>query len=103
MARVETPVPPISPAAAAALAFGLDPASALQVYETIRREPIASATIWYRLGLGLFGAEKRDEAAACFAKSDREDADPAWRFGAKGWLGLLADLKGRRAEALAHL
>jgi tetratricopeptide (TPR) repeat protein len=41
-----------------------------------------------------------DDAAECFARADRPEAGSAWRFGALGWRGLLADLRGRRAEAL---
>ncbi|MCK7462157.1 MAG: tetratricopeptide repeat protein [Sphingobacterium sp.] len=68
----------------------------------MKGEPIASAGIWYRLGLDLYGCGRPEEAADCFAKADRPEADPPWRFGARGWLGLLDDLRGRRADALAH-
>jgi tetratricopeptide (TPR) repeat protein len=102
LAMAASPVPPISKAAAAALAFGWEDDSAGAVYEAVKKEPIANADIWYRLGLGLYAAKRLDEAAECFAKAERMQADPVWRFGALGWLGLLADLKGRRADALAH-
>jgi tetratricopeptide (TPR) repeat protein len=102
LALVGSPVPPLSQTAAAALAFGWDPGSAQAVYAAVKGEPIANADIWYRLGVDLYGAGRPDEAADCFAKADRPDAAPTRRFGALGWLGLLDDLKGRRAEALAH-
>jgi tetratricopeptide (TPR) repeat protein len=102
LALVGAPVPPISKAAAAALAFGWESGSAESVYDAVKDEPIASAWIWYKLGLDLYGAGRRGEAAACFAKADRPEAEEVWRFGARGWLGLLADLDGQRAEALAH-
>lgn len=102
LARVASPVPAISAAAAAALAFGFEPDEAPAVYAAVKDEPIASAGIWYDLGTGLYGARRLDEAADCFAKAAAADSDPVGRFGALGWLGLLDDLKGRRADALAH-
>lgn len=102
LALVGSPVPPISKAAAAALAFGWEEGSVEAVYEVVKREPIANADIWYRLGLDLYGAKRLDEAAECFAKAERTQTGPVWRFGTLGWLGLLADLKGHRARALAY-
>jgi tetratricopeptide (TPR) repeat protein len=102
LARVETPVPAISPAAAAALAFGWDPGEAEHVYAAVKGQPIAAADIWYRLGTDLYGAGRLDAAADCFAKSRDLYQDPVWKFGSLGWLGLLDDLRGRRAEALVH-
>lgn len=101
LARVDAPVPPISKAAAAALAFGWDADSAADVYAVVKSEPIPNAAIWHQLGLDLYGSGRLDEAAACFAKADRPEAEPVWRFGARAWLGILKDLQGRRAEALA--
>ncbi len=100
-AGVEAPIPPVSAAAAAALAFGWGPEEAGSVYAALKDEPIIQASIWYKLGLDLYGANRREEASECFGKADRPTADPIWRFGALGWRGLLADMKGRRAEAVA--
>jgi len=102
LARVDAPVPAISAAAAGKLAFGLDPGDTPEVYAAIKNEPIAAARIWYFLGWGLYGAGRLDEAADCFVKVGRLDVDPMRKFGALGWLGLLDDLKGRRADALVH-
>ena len=102
LALVGAPVPPLSKAAAAALAFGWEPDAAPGVYEAVKGEPLASADIWYRLGVDLYGEGRLEDAADCFAKADRPDAAAIWRFGALGWRGLLDDLKGRRADALAH-
>jgi len=102
LALIGAPVPPISKAAAAALGFGWESGNVQAVYAAVKGEPIANTDIWYRLGVDLYGAGRLEEAADCFAKADRPDAPPAWRFGALGWLGLLDDLKGRRADALAH-
>ncbi len=99
-ARVETPVPPVSAAAAAALADGWEADQAERVYDAVKAETISSPSLWYQLGLGLYGAKRLDEAAECFARADRPEAGSAWRFGALGWRGILADLRGRRAEAL---
>ena len=102
LARVEAPVPKISTAAAAKLAFGWEASAAPDVYAVIRKEAIRSPGIWYRLGVELYGAGRPDEAADCFSRIDGLACDPIWRFGAQGWLGILADLKGHRADALAH-
>ncbi len=102
LARVETPVPPISRTAAAALAFGWGPGEAVQVYEAVKGQPIADGDIWYSLGADLFGAGRLDEAADCFAKAASLQRSPVRTFGALGWLGLLDDLRGRRPDALDH-
>jgi len=101
-ARVEAPVPPLPAAVAGKLAFGMDAGDAPAVYAAIKDTPVAAARIWYSLGLSLYGAGRRDEAADCFARIADSDADALRKFGALGWLGLLDDLKGRRADALAH-
>jgi len=102
LALIGAPVPPLSQSAAAALALGWEPDSAQTVYAAVKGEPIASAGIWYRLGLDLYGAGRPEEAADCFAKADRPEAAQVWRFGAQAWLGLLDDLRGRRTDALIH-
>ena len=102
LALIGAPVPPISKAAAAALGFGWESGNVQAVYAAVKGEPIANTDIWYRLGVDLYGAGRLEEAADCFAKADRPDASPPWRFGALCWLGLLEDLKGRRADALVH-
>lgn len=102
LARVNTPLPKISASAAAKLAFGWDATTGSDVYAALKNEPITAADIWYRLGTQLFGANRLDDAADCFARIDGLQTDPIWRFAARGWLGLLEDLKGHRAAALAH-
>ena len=102
LARVEKPVPEVSAAAARALAFGWDSNDVGKVYDAVKGEPITAPEIWYNLGLDLYAARRLDDAADCFAKVGGLDADPLRKFGALGWLGLLCDLKGRRAEAVAH-
>jgi hypothetical protein len=102
LARIEVPLPKISASAAAKLAFGWEAKAAPDVYAAVKIEPIASADIWYRLGLQLYETNHVDEAADCFARIDGLKTDPMWKFGAQGWLGILEDLKGRRAAALAH-
>jgi tetratricopeptide (TPR) repeat protein len=102
LAMIDAPVAKISSSAAAKLAFGLNDRDAPDVYAALKDEPVATAEIWYRLGLGLFGAGRHDEAADCFARIGGLKTDPLWKFGALGWLGILEDLKGHRADALAH-
>ena len=102
LARVETPMPAISREAAAALAFGWDTKAAERVYAAVKDEPVTEGDIWYGLGLDLYGAGRLDEAADCFAKAAELERSAAWKFGALGWLGILDDLRGRRADALVH-
>ncbi|HSA96742.1 MAG TPA: tetratricopeptide repeat protein, partial [Acidobacteriota bacterium] len=102
LARLETPVPAISRAAAAALAFGWDTKEAERVYAAVKDQPITEGDIWYKLGLDLYGAKRLDDAAACFAKAADLYPSSVWKFGSLGWLGLLDDLRGRRADALVH-
>ena len=102
LARVDTPLPKISAAAAAKLAFGWDPATASEVYAAVTDEPIATPELWYRLGRDLFAAGRLDEAIDCLARIDRPDTDGLLRFGVRGWLGLIEDLKGRRSAALGR-
>jgi len=102
LAKVETPPAKISAAAAARFAFGWEAKDAPEIYAVVKNEPIASAEIWYDLGLGLYGAKRNAEAEDCFARIPSLKADPLWKFGAQGWLGILADLKGNRPAALAY-
>jgi len=102
LARLETPVPAISPPAAAALADGWAASEAERVYGAVKGQPIVDGDTWYRLGTGLYGAGRLDEAADCFVKAADLETDRDLRFGALGWLGLLDDLRGRRAEALVR-
>jgi len=102
LARLETPVPAISRAAAAALAFGWDPKEAERVYAAVKGQPVTAGDLWYSLGLDLYGTGRVDDAAGCFARAADLETDPVWKFGALGWIGLLDDLRGRRADALVH-
>jgi tetratricopeptide (TPR) repeat protein len=102
LARVDAPLPKISASAAASLAFGWDSSTALEVYAAVKSEAVKAAEIWYRLGRDLFAAGRADEATDCFARIDRLDADALLKFGARGWLGIIEDLKGRRAAALGR-
>lgn len=102
LARVEAPVPAISPAAAAELARGWASGEATRVYAAVKDQPVKDGDLWYRLGSDLYGAGRLDEAADCFTKAGDLEPDPVGRFGAFGWLGLLDDLRGRRADALVH-
>jgi tetratricopeptide (TPR) repeat protein len=102
MAKVETPPAKISAAAERCLAFGWKDKEAPAIYDAVKGEPIATAEIWYDLGLGLYGANRLDDAVDCFARTESLKTDPLWKFGARGWLGIIEDLKGHRAAALAH-
>lgn len=102
LARVDSPLPKISSSAAASLASGWDSNTAPEVYAAVKNETIRALQIWYGLGRDLFASGHIDEAIDCFARIDRPDTDPLLRFGVRGWLGVLEDLKGRRSAALAR-
>ena len=102
IAMTDKPLAEISPAAAKMLAWGWEAADSPAVFESVRNEPIESADFWYELGVCLYKKDRRSEALACFAKAAVVPADPIYAFAAQSWMGLLEDLAGRRAEALAH-
>ena len=102
LARIDAPLPKISAAAAAKLAFGWDSGAAPEVYAVLKDGTVKSPEIWRRLGLHLFGSGQFEEAADCFARIEGLEADAFLKFEARGWLGVLEDLKGRRAPALIH-
>jgi len=102
LAGVEAPIPKISDAAQAKLAFGWEAKGAPDVYAAVKGEPIVSGDLWWRLGLQLYGADRLDEAADCFGRLGALETDALHKFGAQAWLGLLDDLRGRRGAALAH-
>lgn len=102
LARVDAPLPKISAAAAAKLAFGWDSKEAPDVYATVKDEGIQAVEIWYVLGRDLFAANRLDEAVDCFAKIEGLGTDNWWKFGARGWLGIIEDLKGNRAAAISR-
>jgi tetratricopeptide (TPR) repeat protein len=100
LAMVKQPVPEISSTAAARLAHGWDSGDAPDIYAVMKDEPVASAKIWYRLGTDLYDSDRLLEALDCFTKIEGLETDPLTRFAARGWRGLLEDLRGHRADAL---
>ncbi len=76
---------------AAALEFFRDPATAA----------VRAPHVWFKLGLLLFDGGTYPESLAAFRKC-RERADAKGdRFGALVWIGIVNDLLGNRAEAVA--
>lgn len=102
LAMADKPVPKISNNTAGLLAYGWDSADSFKVFEAISNESVAPPELWCRLGPDLYEKDHLNEAVACFEKVAGLEADPVWKFAAQGWLGLLADLQGRRTEALEH-
>jgi tetratricopeptide (TPR) repeat protein len=102
LAMLDEPLPEISKEAARALALGSSEEDCVAVYQAIKGEPISNPDIWYRLGAQLYGKDQYEASADCFGKVAALEKDGLDRFAALGWLGLLADLRGRRAEAVAH-
>ena len=102
IAMTDKPVAEISPEAAKVLSLGWEAADSLEVFDTIRDETIESADLWYKLGTDLYEESHLSEALSCFERVSGLNADPVTAFAAQGWMGLLEDLAGRRAEALAH-
>lgn len=103
LTMADRPLPKISDAAAAALAFGWERAQAPRVFEAIASEAIGSAEVWHQLGYDLYRIGRLGEAEKCFTKIEGLGAAaPLMKFVAEGWLGVLADLAGRRPVALEH-
>jgi tetratricopeptide (TPR) repeat protein len=101
LAMLDEPLPEISKEAARALAHGWSEENCVAVYQAIKSEHISSSDIWYRLGAQLYGKDQYEASADCFEKVAALEKDGLDKFAALGWLGLLADLRGRRAEAVA--
>jgi tetratricopeptide (TPR) repeat protein len=102
LAMAARPLPAISPAAAALVGYGWAAQDAPKIFEALRSQPVASPDLWYRLGTELYGANRTADALFCFEKVAGLASDPLTAFAAQGWLGLLEDLRGRRAAALEH-
>ena len=102
IAMTDKPLSEISPAAAKILSWGWDAADSMEVFGAIRDETIESADLWYRLGTYLYEESHLSEALVCFERVPGLNADPVFAFASQGWMGLLEDLAGRRAEALTH-
>jgi tetratricopeptide (TPR) repeat protein len=101
LALIAKPFPEIPPEAATSLAWGLDAAKSLEVYQALRGVPVETANLWYRLGLNLYKTDHDAETADCFEKV-AADADPDFRYLGAAWLGLIEDLRGNRDRALQH-
>jgi tetratricopeptide (TPR) repeat protein len=100
LAMVKRPVAKISAVAAARLSDGWVSASAPELYVVLKREPIDSPEIWYRLGTDLYNRERLAEALDCFTRIDSLETGRLTAFAAHAWRGLIEDLRGNRAAAL---
>jgi tetratricopeptide (TPR) repeat protein len=101
LAMLDSPLPPISPQAAEALALGWEEDSLL-VYQAIKDQDIKNGRIWHKLGTDLFGAGRYAESFGCFEKLAHLEAGGFEKFLTLGWMGLLKDVMGKRAEALKY-
>ncbi|MDH4270597.1 MAG: tetratricopeptide repeat protein [Candidatus Aminicenantes bacterium] len=101
-AMVDEPVPPISAAAAEMLSLGWEGKDSPAVYQAIKDAGIENKETWYRLGMQLFELGRYPESFDCFQKVSGLQRDGLEKFAALGWMGLLQDLMGKRASALAH-
>ncbi|MGB7296022.1 MAG: tetratricopeptide repeat protein [Candidatus Aminicenantales bacterium] len=101
-AMIDEPVPPISAAAAEMLALGWEAKDSPVVFQAIKKEDIRGSRIWYRLGMELYEFGRYTDSFECFQKVSSFHPDGEEKFAALGWLGLLQDLQGRRADALIH-
>ncbi len=101
LALVAKPLSEIPEDAANGLAWGLDPARSLEVFDALRDTTFDSAPLWYGLGRNLFDQESYEEAAECFEKVST-DSDPDFQFLGPAWLGMIDDLRGNREKAVEH-
>jgi len=102
LAKLEEPLPPISPGAAEFLALGWDGKDSPAVYKAIKDEGIRNSNIWYRLGLDLFELGRYPESFDCFERVSGLHREGLEKFASLGWMGLLKDLQGKRPEALRY-
>jgi len=102
IAMTDKPLSDISPTAVRLLSWGWEATDSLEVFGAIRDEIIESADLWYKLGTYLYEESHLREALASFERVSDLNADSVVAFAAQGWMGLLEDLTGRRAEALTH-
>jgi tetratricopeptide (TPR) repeat protein len=101
-AMVDEPVPPVSPAVAEALSLGWEGKDSPAVFQAIKGEDIRGSRIWYRLGMELYEFGRYADSFECFQNVSNLQPDGEEKFAALGWMGLLKDLQGKRADALAH-
>jgi tetratricopeptide (TPR) repeat protein len=102
LAMLDEPLPAISDEAARALSRGWREEDCAAVYQAIKGENIPNPGIWYGLGTQFYGREQDDASADCFRRVAAVEKDGLKKFAALGWLGLLSDLRGKRAEAVAR-
>ncbi len=101
-AMVDEPISPISEAAAEMLSLGWDGKDSPAVYRVIKDAGIENKETWYRLGMQLFELGRYPESFDCFQNVSSLQKEGLEKFAALGWMGLLKDLLGQRAEALNY-
>ncbi len=102
LAMLDEPLPAVSDRAARALARGWKEEDCAGVYQSIKGEAIPNSRIWYKLGTELYGIELYEASADCFGRVAALEKTGVDKFAALGWLGLLSDLRGKRADALSR-
>jgi tetratricopeptide (TPR) repeat protein len=102
LARLDNPVPPISPRAAEMLALGWEGKDSPAVYAAIREAGIENKETWFRLGLQLFELGRHAESFDCFERVSGLEREGLEKFASLGWMGLLKDQLGKRLEALTY-
>jgi tetratricopeptide (TPR) repeat protein len=102
LAMAARPLPVISREAAALVGYGWASRDVPKIFEALRDQSLASPELLYRLGMELYETGRPADALSCFEKAAGLESDPVTAFAVQGWLGILEDLRGRRAAALEH-
>jgi tetratricopeptide (TPR) repeat protein len=76
-------------------------AAALEFFKDPATEAVRVPHVWFKLGLLLFDGGTYPESLAAFRKCREHAAAKGDLFGALVWIGLINDLLGQRAEAVA--
>ncbi|MEW5900133.1 MAG: M1 family aminopeptidase, partial [Acidobacteriota bacterium] len=101
LAMRSDPLPEVSKKAAEILAFGWESEQSPAVYEIVKAENLQMSLIWQRLGSKLYELDQYEKAFDCFERVSTLEKEGLEKFAALGWMGLLKDLSGKRAEALS--
>jgi hypothetical protein len=76
-------------------------AAALEFFKDPATQAVRAPHVWYKLGLLLFDGGTYPESLAAFRKCREYSAAKGDLFGALVWIGIVNDLLGQRAEAVA--
>ncbi len=102
LAMLDEPLAEISDEALEMLSLGWSTENSPEIYQKIKEENVKNSDMLYRIGIGLYEYENYSQAFDCFRRISKLETDADTKFASFGWLGLLKDIMGNRAEALEY-